>query len=268
MSQPNIKAEKINSPIQLMAAWFVMLILLSSVLLAAASQIKEPSWASGYLVISTTVLILIVISSVILMFTKFRPHLQEGKEYAQWLKDKNQYSEGIVPEENTVDTSEELQNKFKELKSSAQDTDKVDVLNEIEESLLYKVLVSDVDEADKVIAAMSEFKVESNIHEINIFYEKQSKKQEYYEGIWIGSKVPAEVAIPIIKKAISIWPHLKYIAFPSKLAPDEIQWQIYIGGTTSTAVSRGYKAWTNDEINSLEIKETDLFHEDIKNKIP
>ena len=89
MSKPNIVPEKINSPIQLMAAWFVMLILLSGVLLAAASQISEPKWAAGFLVISTTILIAAVITCVLLMLTKFRPHLQEGQEYAEWLKDQN-----------------------------------------------------------------------------------------------------------------------------------------------------------------------------------
>jgi hypothetical protein len=38
--------------------------------------------------------------------------------------------------------------------------------------------------------------------------------------IGAGSKVPAEVAIPIIKKAVSIWPHIKYIAFPFEALPE------------------------------------------------
>lgn len=79
MSGTKLIPEKITSPFQLMAAWFSMLVLLVGVLLAAAIKIEKPEWAAGYLVICSTILIMVVLGCVTLMLTKFRPHLQDGK---------------------------------------------------------------------------------------------------------------------------------------------------------------------------------------------
>ena len=91
MRGSRISPEKITHPFQLMAAWFVMLLVLVSLLLAAADKIASPSWASGFLVISAIVLSILVMSAVFLMLTMFRPHLQGPKEYAEWLKDERRF---------------------------------------------------------------------------------------------------------------------------------------------------------------------------------
>lgn len=75
MSDSNLMPDKIKSPIQLMAAWFVMLVSVITVLLTTAINIEKPEWAAGYLVISATIAILIVIGCVLLMLTRYRPHL-------------------------------------------------------------------------------------------------------------------------------------------------------------------------------------------------
>jgi hypothetical protein len=58
MAGTKLTPEKITSPIQLMAAWFAMLVLLVSILLAAAINITKPEWAAAYLVIFTSVLVI------------------------------------------------------------------------------------------------------------------------------------------------------------------------------------------------------------------
>ena len=57
-----------------MAAWFVMIVLLVSILLTAAANIKKPTWAAGFLVISSVCLAVIVMLAVFVMLTVFRPH--------------------------------------------------------------------------------------------------------------------------------------------------------------------------------------------------
>src|ERR1035438_4084294 len=96
MRGSRISPEKITHPFQLMAAWFVMLLVLVSLLLAAADKIASPAWASGFLVISAVVLSILVMSAVFLMLTMFRPHLQGPKEYAEWLKDERRFGKGLV----------------------------------------------------------------------------------------------------------------------------------------------------------------------------
>lgn len=263
MSQPDIKAEKINSPIQLMAAWFVMLILLSGVLLTAAVEIKKPEWAAGYLVISTTILILIVIGTVILMLTKFRPHLQEGKEYAEWLKEQNRYSEGVIKDDSQNNFVSSIKSTMDLLKKKVKSEEEVNILNELEDEIIYTVMVSNIEGVDSIIAGFKELDVEVELNNVH-----GDKTIESHQAIWLGSNIPAEYAVPIIKKAVEIWPHLKYIGFSSEEGPDYTHWQIYIGGATSTALDRGYKPWTNDEIANLEVKDTALFHRDIRKKLP
>jgi len=92
MSGPELDPGRITSPFQLMAAWFAMLILLVSTLLTAAAHISDPSWAADFLLILSAVVIGVVLTFVGVMLTVFRPHLQDGKEYSEWLKDKNTYS--------------------------------------------------------------------------------------------------------------------------------------------------------------------------------
>ena len=248
-----------------MAAWFVMLILLSGVLLAAASQIEKPSWAAGYLVIATSILILVVIAAVILMLTKYRPHLQEGKEYAEWLKDKNRYGKGIIRKEAKDSSLNLIKQKLEELKHNVQGSEEATLITKIEDSLLYDVSISDLEGAETIVNAIGEFNVKTKIYTDSDY---KSRNLEDHEGIWLGANVSAEIAIPIIKVAVTIWPHLKYICFPSQGAPEYTGWQLYLGGATSSAKERGCMPWSNDELNALEIKDLDSFHADINKKIP
>lgn len=264
MSQPELKADKIHSPIQLMAAWFVMLILLSSVLLTAASQIDKPAWAAGYLVISTTAVILAVLSSVLLMLTKFRPHLQEGKEYAEWLKDKNKFGAGRIPTETENRLLSKLQQRFEELQREAVDESQITLIEKFKDTVLYTVSICDLDGANEIIESMQELGLKASIYE-----ESSKSTSDDSQAIWLGSNIPAEIAIAVIKKAIRIWPHLKYISLSSDSAgPEEAYWAIYLGGATSTAIEEGLKPWSNEEMNNLQFDNTTEFHAAIRAKYP
>jgi hypothetical protein len=271
MPKPDIKPEKITSPIQLMAAWFVMLILLSGVLLTAATQIDKPDWAAGYLVISTTLLILGVIVCVILMLTKFRPNLQEGKEYAEWLKDQNRYSPGVIVEKEESVSHKTLQNILNRIKSVETDSQEGGVAKRIEDSALCDVSISPLQGARKVLKAMTDLGFKTSIDKSSMDDGRDFRAFEDHEAIWLGVNIPATTALTIIKKAVNVWPHLKYIHLSSDCdgPPEYVHWQIYLGGANSAAVDRYHlKPWTIEEINELEEKDIADFHKDIRSKYP
>ncbi len=85
MDGQKIEPHKITKPIQLMAVWFVALLLIDSELLTAATLIKEPCWIPPLLVISAVCFILIFIGGIFLMQTVFRKELQDDLYYSKWL---------------------------------------------------------------------------------------------------------------------------------------------------------------------------------------
>jgi len=85
MDEQKIEPHKITKPIQLMAVWFVALLLIDSELLTAATLIKEPYWLPPLLVISAICFILIFIGGIFLMQTVFRKELQDDSYYSKWL---------------------------------------------------------------------------------------------------------------------------------------------------------------------------------------
>jgi hypothetical protein len=257
MSGSNLIADKIKSPIQLMAAWFVMLVSVITVLLTTAVNIEKPDWAAGYLVISSSVVFLIVISCVFLMLTKYRPHLQDGKEYAEWIKEQGVYSNGIIPVDNNREKVNNLKTDEK-LKAEISDINNISVsvidifgCNEIVESLKNK-----------------RFNVSIHPHRDEDFDRREPLKsiKGEQEGIWIGSRVEPSVAVKAIKVAIKVWPDLKYLSIPSDASnpPDHVNDQIFIGGSSSTPISRGYRPWSLEELKALQ---EDITIEDLHAKI-
>ena len=103
MTNHNIKPEKVTTPIQLLAVWFIALLLLTGSFFATATQIEEPKWVSPLLVISGIILVLIFVVLIFLMQTKFRPEMLAGNEYLQYIdkKFKNFKPENL--DENSVD---------------------------------------------------------------------------------------------------------------------------------------------------------------------
>lgn len=98
MKDHGIKTHKITKPIQLMAVWFVALLLIDSAFLAAACKITIPAWISPTLVISAIVLVPIFLLCVFLMQTVFRKELQEDQFYSEWLKRQEETFKNFEPE--------------------------------------------------------------------------------------------------------------------------------------------------------------------------
>jgi hypothetical protein len=247
MAGAELTPEKIKSPIQLMAAWFVMLVSLVSVLLTAAANIEDPTWAAGFLVISAAVVILIVIGCVVMMLTKFRPHLQEGEEYSQWLRDQNTYSPGIrIKKAKVVKVmSKKGKPRFQVSTSPG--------LNEI-----YHVGVAYAPGFDKLIESLKNAKFNAKAYagigdEQNVLQSLESS-----ECIWIGSRVDPRAAIEAIEIATNHWPHLKYIQLSGDDSdpPDNIHDEIFFGGDTTVAKNQGLLEWSKKELVELKDSKT------------
>jgi hypothetical protein len=262
MTGNKLMPEKITSPFQLMAAWFVMLVSLVSVLLTAAAQISKPDWAAGYLVIFTSVVILLVILCVILMLTKFRPHLQEGKEYAEWLKDKNAYSTGLVIKQKPL-----LLDQPRELTKTTLEH-KIPVLAKD-----LKISVIDIAGADDVIKALKQAGFNAEKYVVRDIDRKESLNDlNQSQGIWVGARIPSAVAIKAIKVATKVWPHLQYMHLSSDGGAeptDYVHDQLFFGGSTSAVRRYNLDAWSNAEIQQLgENMSLQEFHSKIRAKYP
>ncbi|ADZ93382.1 hypothetical protein [Marinomonas mediterranea] len=260
MSDSNLMPDKIKSPIQLMAAWFVMLVSVITVLLTTAVNIEKPEWAAGYLVISPTVVVIIVIGCVLLMLTKYRPHLQDGKEYAEWIKEQGAYSQGEFIQAETFTSFED-----KEIvKEQVIDTSDINNIS---------VSVIDVIGSSEIVESLKNkgFNAEIYPHRHKEYDKREPFKsiKGEQEGIWIGYRVEANIAIRAINVALKIWPELKYIVIPSDNSspPDHVNDQIFIGGSSKTPINRGTRPWLLEELKSLK-EDIDIneFHRKIREK--
>jgi hypothetical protein len=257
MAGTKLTPEKITSPIQLMAAWFAMLILLVSVFLTAAANIRTPDWAAGFLVIFSSLVTLIVIGCVTLMLTVFRPHLQEGKEYAQWLKDKNAYSPGLIDQEMTAPKRARRASRESSVASLLVDKNfHIDVNGRCPGS-------------DKLVAKLRRAGFRAEKYEVRGEDQRIVEDLEEQAAIWVGARVEGAGAVQAIKLALDVWPHLKYMELSTDGSdpPDEVHDALFFGGATSTARERRTRPWSAEEIRALpDSLTTEQFHAAIRAK--
>ena len=86
MAEQQIEPAKIRTPIQLLAAWLLGLILVNGSFLAAAATLQRPDWAAGLLVVCAALNVPVFIGAIFLLQTRFRPQMQEDAYYSQYLK--------------------------------------------------------------------------------------------------------------------------------------------------------------------------------------
>ena len=88
MSKHDITPEKITSPIQLLAAWFVTLIVLNGAFLTAACNISS-TWLSAFLVIAAILNVPLFLGCMFLLQTRFLAEMQSDEHYSEYLRQKN-----------------------------------------------------------------------------------------------------------------------------------------------------------------------------------
>lgn len=79
-------------------------------------------------------------------------------------------------------------------------------------------------------------------------------KPEDHVAIWLGTRIPVEIACQAITIARSRWPWLKYIEIPGDYSdpPDYVNDELYFGGATSTVLERQHKEWTDEDFAKLQ----------------
>ncbi|MFH0811590.1 MAG: hypothetical protein V2A69_01940 [Pseudomonadota bacterium] len=80
-----IEPHKVTKPIQLLAAWFVGLIVVDGCFLLSAIKIEEGNWERSALILAAIVNVPIFLAALFFLQTKFRPELQEDIYYSQYL---------------------------------------------------------------------------------------------------------------------------------------------------------------------------------------
>lgn len=88
MAKHEIAPEKITSPIQLLAAWFVALIVLDGAFLTAAGVVSSPTWVPPVLVFASILNVPLFLGCMFLLQTRFRPEMQSDEHYSEYLKQK------------------------------------------------------------------------------------------------------------------------------------------------------------------------------------
>lgn len=88
MSEHNISPSSVTKPIQLLAAWLVGLLSLNASFLLTATNIKNPEWASGFLVICSAVNVPVFLLCLFMLQTRFRPEMQEDQFYSKYIEKK------------------------------------------------------------------------------------------------------------------------------------------------------------------------------------
>lgn len=192
------------------------------------------------------------------MLTKFRPHLQEGKEYAQWLRDQNKYSKGVLNAREVTSKLATAPSKSPQVNTNSGSRGSPPMDG-------YLIELSPLPDADKLLSKFKELGFWAHI------YDGADEDDSYirHKAIWVGHRVPARVAIEAIKTAVSEWGHLQYVELSNdgNVPPDEIHDQLYMGGSTSTAVDRGLKKWRKEELLALDPEMTnEEFHATIRDK--
>jgi len=86
MANHEIIPDKITSPIQLLAAWFVALIVLDGAFLTAAGLLSSPTWLPAALVIASIANVPVFLVCMFLLQTRFRPEMQSDEHYSEYLK--------------------------------------------------------------------------------------------------------------------------------------------------------------------------------------
>lgn len=81
MAEPKIEPHRITKPIQMLAVWFVTLVLLDASFLTAAGAITNPGWVGPMLALSAVMFVPLFLIPAFLMQTRFRTELQEDAFY-------------------------------------------------------------------------------------------------------------------------------------------------------------------------------------------
>jgi hypothetical protein len=103
---------------------------------------------------------------------------------------------------------------------------------------IYPILVNDLPKAEQLIDRLREKGYAASLYEDELSEIRQHPRASDESGaIWLGAKVPPENAVEIIRIARDHSPFLKYLHLSTDSnGPEETDYQVFLGGATSSAV--------------------------------
>ena len=113
------------------------------------------------------------------------------------------------------------------------------------------------------------------IKDMKIAFQVQSRTPLPYSSnahaaVWVGTKFPFREAIEIILVSRNYYKDIRYIALSNKRSDgtvEEINHQIFLGGSTETALQLNLAAWTSEDFERLKaVKSKAGFHRLIESK--
>src|SRR5262249_29701565 len=151
-----------------------------------------PQWICPFLVISAVGISVLVVVAVFLMLTKFRPHLQEAKEYAEWLKDERRFSIQTVESVERIEALEIRQRRKGRGKPQIASAEKRDLRTVTVQQVV--VSLSRLEGFEKVLVKLRQLGFDASVYESPDPSEKGLLKSSEHEAIWIGRRVPPAIA--------------------------------------------------------------------------
>jgi hypothetical protein len=111
----------------------------------------------------------------------------------------------------------------------------------------YPIYVDKLEGAEDLIQDLIDQDLTAFLYEPDVNYEIQDPANS--QAIWLGCYVPFEIALKAITTAYKHFPFLKYISINKEDSdcPEEIKYQIFIGGSTETALSDGLSPITAED---------------------
>jgi len=107
-------------------------------------------------------------------------------------------------------------------------------------------------------------------------YHGPSGRERYYQNnknqaaIWLGKNLNSKIVKDVISVAIDFYPHLKYIMISGDLGPqppDEVHDELYVGGSTQTAIRDGLIEFSKEDFRRLlSYDSIDEMHKFIRSK--
>lgn len=130
----------------------------------------------------------------------------------------------------------------------------------------YRVQISPMHKSTKLVEELIRQGYNAKIYMVGMKGKKIDSNAEH-EAIWLGSEVPIDMAVNVLKIARRYYSHLKYIQLndASHGAPEYVKYHIYIGGSSDTAKERKLRILNSNDFNNLyNLKTKDELHEFVK----
>ena len=158
-------------------------------------------------------------------------------------------------------------------KSILSDDEKIDLVSSMDEFLSemeledisFMVKSSPMYKSTRLVEELMQQGSRASIYRVGMENKKVVSNAEH-EAIWLGSEVPVDMAVNVLKIAKKYYPHLKYIHLnDASEAPEYVKYQIYIGGSSNTAREKGLRILNSNDFNKLyELHTKDELHEFVK----